>query len=258
MARLRVLVPVNGAYSGKLRVKRATGTLDIEGVERVLSTPSVQAIVLARQLQAAGAEIVALHVDRGAGEWVLREALSHGIDQAVLVEGATGYEGDAAARASLIADVYRHYGPFDVVIGPAWSEFGGFTGTLAAVAGQLELPCVVGVRSIATEGFAFRIAYESIFGTYDLRIPRPCVVLAGDLPVEQPTAWGIHDAHRVKGIIRVQADEAALAKPFTKRLRIEGVQEERRTLEQVDGATLVRRMRSRGLIPEKNGKEAKS
>lgn len=253
MARLRALVPVNGAYTGKLRVKRATGTLDVEGVERVLSTPSVQALVLARQLQQSGAELVALHVDRGGGEWVLREALSHGVDQGVLIEGAQDYEGDAAARASLIADVYRHYGPFDVVIGPAWSEFGGFTGTLAAVAGQLDLPCVVGVHQIATEGFAFRIHYQSIFGDYELRIPRPCVVLAGDLPIEQPTAWGIHDAHRVKGIIRVQADEATLAKPLTKRLRIEAVQEERRNLEQVDGATLVRRMRSRGLVPEKNG-----
>lgn len=258
MARLRVLVPVNGAYSGKLRVKRSTGSLDIEGVDRVLSLPSVQAITLARQLQKEGAEIIAIHVDRGGGEWVLREALSHGVDQGVLIEGAADYEGDAAARAALIADVYRHYGPYDVVIGPAWSEFGGFTGTLAAVAGQLDLPCTVGVRSIATEGFAFRIQYESIFGDYELRIPRPCVVLAGDLPVEQPSAGGIHDAHRVKGLIRVQADEAALAKPLTKRLRIEAVQEEKRTLEQVDGATLVRRMRSRGLIPEKNGKGGKA
>src|ERR1051326_3123398 len=253
MARLRVLVPVNGAYAGKLRVRRSTGTLDVEGVERVLSAPSVQAIALAKQLQKDGAELVAIHVDRGAGEWVLREALSHGVDQGVLIEGAQGYEGDAATRASLIADVYRHYGPFDVVIGPAWSEFGGFTGTLAAVAGQLEIPVVVGVRAIATEGFALRTTYESIFGTYELRIPRPCVVLAGDLAVQHPTAWGIHDAHRVKGLIRVQADEAALAKPLTRRLRIEGIQDERRTLEQVDGATLVRRMRSRGLIPEKNG-----
>jgi len=219
----------------------------------VLSTPSVQAIGLAKQLQREGAELVAIHVDRGGGEWVLREALSHGVDQGVLIEGAQGYEGDAAARASLIADVYRQYGPFDVVVGPAWSEFGGFTGTLAAVAGQLELPCTVGVRSIATEGFAFRIRYESLFGDYELRIPRPCVVLAGDVPVEQPTAWGIHDAHRAKGLIRVQADTAALAKPLTKRLRVEAVQEERRNLEQVDGATLVRRMRSRGLIPEKDG-----
>ena len=258
MGRLRVLIPVNGAYSGKLRVKRATGTMDVEGVERVLSTPSVQAITLARQLQKEGAELVAIHVDRGGGEWVLREAVSHGVDQGVLIEGALGYEGDAAARASLIADVYRQYGPFDVVVGPAWSEFGGFTGTLAAVAGQLELPCSVGVRSIRTEGFAFRIQYESLFGTYELRVPRPCVVLAGDVPPGDPTAWGIHDAHRVKGLIRVQADEATLARPLTRRLRIGAVQDERRTLEQVDGATLVRRMRSRGLIPEANGNGGKA
>jgi electron transfer flavoprotein alpha/beta subunit len=253
MARLRVLVPVNGAYFGKLRVKKSTGTLDIDGVDRVLSTPSVQAITLARQLQAEGAEVVAIHVDRGGGEWVLREALSHGVDQGILIEGAEGYEGDAAARASLIAGVYRDYGPFDAVVGPSWSEFGGFTGTLAAVAGQLDLPCAVGVRSIKTDGFAFQIEYESIFGDYELRVPRPCVILAGDLKVEQPSAWGIHDAHH-KGLIRVQADEATLAKPLTRRMRIEGVQDERRTLEQVDGPTLVRRMRSRGLIPEAPGK----
>lgn len=258
MSGLRVLVPVNGAYAGKLRVKRATGTLDVDGVDRVLSGPSVQAITLAKQLQADGAEIVAIHVDRGGGDEVLREALSHGVDQGILIQGTLQYEGDAAARASLIADVYRQYGPFDVVIGPAWSEFGGFTGTLAAVAGELELPVAVGVRSIRTAGFAFKIAYESLFGDYELQVPRPCVIIAGDLPPAYPTAWGIHDAHRSKGVIRVQADANTLAKPLTKRIRIEAVTEERRTLEQVDGETLVRRMRSRGLVPEKNGKGGKA
>lgn len=251
--RLRVLIPINGAYFGKLRVRRATGTLDIEGVERILSVPSAQAIALAKKLQDDGAELVAIHVDRGAGEWVVREAMSHGVDQGILIQGTEGYEGDAAARASLIADVYRQYGPFDVVIGAAWSEFGGFTGTLAAVAGELDLPLSVGVRTIRTEGFAFRIEYESIFGDYELRVPRPCVVVAGDLPIPHPTAWGIHDAHRTKGIVRVQADAGTLQKALTKRLRIEPIPDEVRNLEQVDGATLVRRMRSRALIPEKNG-----
>ncbi len=254
MARLRVLVPINGAYNGSLRIKRATGTLDVDGVDRVLSGPSAQAITLARQLQADGAELVAIHVDRGGGEEVLREAMAHGVDQGILIQGTQEYESDAAARASLIADVYRQYGPFDVVIGPAWSEFGGFTGTLAAVAGELELPVVVGVRSVRTEGFAFKIHYTSLFGDYELQVPRPCVVIAGDLAPAYPTAWGIHDAHRSKGVIKVQADEATLAKPLTKRLRIEGVTAERRTLEQVDGATLVRRMRSRSLIADKASK----
>lgn len=254
MSRLRVLVPVNGAYSGKLRVQRGSGRLDAEGAERILSRPSAQAITLAKNLQSEGAELVAIHVDRGGGEDVLREALATGADQGVLIEGTLDYEGDAAARASLISDVYRQYGPFDAVIGPAWSEFGGFTGTLPAVAGQLDLPCVVGVKTIRTEGFAFRIAYESIFGDYDIRIPRPCVVLVGDIPAAHPTAWAIYDAHRVKGLIRVQADRRALGKPLTKRLRIEPIKPEVRPLEEVDGATLVRRMRSRGLIAENGGK----
>lgn len=258
MPRLRVLVPVNGAYSGKLRVKRATGTLDIDGVERVLSDPSAQAITLARQLQADGAELVAIHVDRGGGEEVLREALAHGVDQGILIQGTQHEESDAAARATLIADVYRQYGPFDVVVGPAWSEFGGFTGTLAAVAGELELPVAVGVRSIRTEGFAFKIHYASLFGDYELQVPRPCVIIAGDLPPAYASTWGIHDAYRAKGVIKVQADQSTLAKSLSKRLRIEAVAQERRTLEQVDGATLVRRMRSRGLIADKDGREAKA
>lgn len=253
MPRLRVLVPVNGAYAGKLRVKRATGTLDIDGIDRVLSGPSAQAITLAKQLQSAGAELVAIHVDRGGGEEVLREALAHGVDQGILVQGTEAYEGDAAARATLIAEVYAQHGPFDAVLGPAWSEFGGFTGTLAAVAGELELPVAVGVRSIQPDKDGFAIQYESIFGDYDLHVPRPCVIITGDVQAGYATAWGIHDAHREKGIIRIQADSNALAKPLTRRVRIEAIAEERRNLEQVDGATLVRRMRSRGLIADKNG-----
>jgi electron transfer flavoprotein alpha/beta subunit len=248
-----VLVPVTGAFYGHLRVQRATGKLDTEGVDRILSPESVQAIALAKQLQASGADIVAAHVDKGAGEEVLREALAFGLDQGILIEGAEQVESDASSRAATIADVYRQTGPYDAVIGPARSEFSGFTGTLSAMAGILELPLVVGVRTIAPDGKQLKIRYESIFGDYDLRIPRPCVVLAGDVPPGWPTAWGIHDAYDQKGILRVQADQFAVQKGFTKRVRIEAVKPESRTVEEVDGPTMVRRLRSRSLIPERKG-----
>ncbi|HLF16844.1 MAG TPA: hypothetical protein VI796_05370, partial [Candidatus Thermoplasmatota archaeon] len=208
---------------------------------------------LAKQLQPHGAQVVAVHVDKGAGEWVLREAMSHGLDQGILIEGTEGQDSDASSRATTIADVVRQNGPFDAVIGPAWSEFSGFTGALYAVAGQLDLPLVVGVRSIASEGAGFRIGYESIFGDYDLRIPRPCVVVAGDVPPAHPTAWGIHDGHLKQGILRVKADQFAAQKPLTKRLRIEALKEDWLALEEVDGATLVRRLRSRALVPDRRG-----
>lgn len=248
-SRPRILVPVTGAFHGRLRLRRSTGTLDTEGLERVLSLESAQAISLAKQLD--GAELVAVHVDKGAGEEVLREALAHGVAQGILIEGARHNESDASTRAATIADIYRENGPFDAVVGPARSEFAGFTGALAAVAGQLEMPCVVGVSRLAQEDGGFRIQYQSLFGDYDLRIPRPSVILAGDIPPSHPSAWGIHDAWRVRGILRVQADRYRVAKALTKRLRIESVPQETHALEPVDAATLVRRMRSRGLIAER-------
>lgn len=251
--KLRVLVPVTGAFHGKLRLRRSTGTLDTEGLDRVLSPESLRALALARQLRPFGADLVAVHVDIGGGEEVLREALAHGLDQGILIEGARHEGADASTRAATIADVYRQTGPYDAVIGPPTSEFSGFTGALAAVAAHLDLPCVVGVREIEPDGAGLRIAYQSLFGDYQLRIPRPCVVLAGDLVPSHPTAWGIHDAHRVRGILRVQADRFAAQQALTKRLRIEAVPSESQTMEEVDGATLVRRMRSRALIPERNG-----
>lgn len=250
---LRVLVPVTGAFDGALRVRRQSGTLDTEGLDRVLSQASGQAIALAKQLQP-HASLVAVHVDKGGGEEVLREAMAYGFDQGLLIDPG-GTASDPTTRAATLADVYRQYGPFDVVVGPARSEFAGLTGALAAVAGLLDLPVVVGVREIAADGDGFRIRYESLFGDYDLRIPRPSVVLAGDVPRMYPSSWGIHDAHRVKGILRVQADRFASQKPLTRRVRVEAVQPEVRTLETVDGPSLVRRMRSRSLIgdPPKGG-----
>ncbi|MEA3191517.1 MAG: electron transfer flavoprotein beta subunit [Thermoplasmata archaeon] len=250
MSRLRILIPVTGAFFGRIRLRRSSGTLDTEGLDRVLSEPSARAITLALQLRP-DAELVAVHVDKGAGEEVLREALAHGVDQGILIEGAHDVEADALARAATIARVYRENGPFDAILGPARSEFSGFTGALAALAGQLELPCVVGVRSIKPEGAGFRIQYHSPFGDYDLRIPRPCVVTAGDIQAGQPPAGGIHDAWATRGLLRVPADELDRGKPATKRVRIEQQPTESRTLEQVDGATLVRRMRSRSLIGER-------
>lgn len=246
---MKILVPVTGAFHGKLRVRRSTGTLDTEGLERVLSDPSVRAIGLAKQLAPHGAQTVAVHIGKGAGEDVLREALAHGIDQGILVEGAHAVS-DASVRAATIADVYRQHGRFDAVIGPARSEFAGFSGTLAAVAGQLDLPCVVGVESIAPEGHGFRIGYRSIFGRYQLAIPRPCVVLAGDVAPAYPTSWGIRDAYHDRGVLRVQADQYAIRKPLTRRARIEAARPEAQAVEEVDGPTLVRRLRSRALLEE--------
>ncbi len=247
---MKVLIPVTGAFHGRLRVRRSTGTLDTEGLLRVLSDPSIRAISLAKQLQAeAGAELVAVHVDKGAGDHVLREALAHGVDQGILIEGATGAS-DAMVRAATIADVYKQHGRFDCVIGPARSEFAGFSGTLAAVAGALDLPCVVGVRGIRAQGDGFEIDYASIFGEYQLEIPRPCVVLAGDVPLSHPTAQGIQDAYSDRGLLRVQADQYTVAQARTNRLRVEPVKPEAQSMEEVDGATLVRRLRSRALLPE--------
>ncbi len=251
---LRVLVPVTGAFHGRLRVRRSTGTLDTEGLERILSDPSVRAISLAKRLREhagdAGAELLAVHVNKGGGEAILREAIAHGIDQGILVQGAPRETSDASVRAATIADVYRQHGPFDAVVGPARSEFGGFSGTLAAVAGHLDLPCVVGVSDLRPDGDGFGIDYRSIFGSYKLHIPRPCVVLAGDVAPSYPTAWGIHDAYQERGILRVQADQYAVRAALTRRQRIEAVREERQSVEEVEGGTLVRGLRSRALVPE--------
>lgn len=248
--RIRVLVAVTGAFYGALRVRRSSGELDTEGLDRILSEPSVRALAVAKRLQAQGAELVAVHVDKGAGEDVLREALAHGVDQAILVQGATP-ESDASTRAATIADVYEKHGPFDAIIGPARSSFGGFSGALAGVAGRLGLPCFIGVKGVAAEAAGFRIQYHSIFGDYDLRVPKPCILLAGDVPPSYPTAWGIREAFEARGLLRVQADQYEAQAPLTKRVRIEAVRAETRSVEDVDGATLVRRLRSRSVIAEK-------
>ncbi len=248
---MRVLVPVTGAFYGRLRVRRSSGRLDTEGLERVLSEPSIRAISLAKQLD--DAELVAVHVDKGDGELILREAMSHGMHRGILIEGARVNRSDAGTRAQTMAEVYKQNGPFDAVIGPARSEFAGFSGALAALAGNLEIPIVVGARAIAPDGDGFTINYRSIFGDYDLHIPRPCVVLAGDVPASHPTAWDIHDAHRVHGILRVAADTLHVADPVTTRERLEPVPRSETVLEEVDGTTLVRRLRSRSLVPEQGG-----
>ncbi len=250
---MKILIAVTGAFHGRLRVRRASGQLDTEGLERVLSEPSVRAIGLAKQLDA---ELVGVHVDKGAGEDILREAMAHGLDQGILIEGAPS-PSDAVTRAATIADVVAQHGPFDAIIGPARSEFAGFSGTLAAVAGKLDLPCVVGVRSIESEKDAFVIDYASIFGSYSLRIPKPCVMLASsEVPPSYPTAWGIHDAYKGRGILRVQADQYAIQKARTERRRIEPVRGEAQSVEEVDGATLLRRLRSKNLLPEEDVGEA--
>lgn len=246
----RLLVPVTGSFAGRLRVRRSTGHLDAEGVDRVLSMASRRALSLALQL-GDEVEVTAVHIDKGAGEDILREALAHGAAHGLLIEGGDEQAApDAAVRAATLADVYRQNGPFDAVIGPASSDFSGFTGALAAMAGGLDLPCVHGAHSIALADGGFSIGYSSMFGDYDLRIPRPCVVLAGDVPVVHADAWNIARAYE-QGILRLRASQFQATAARTRRLRIEQERPAETRPEQVDAATLVRRLRSRALVGER-------
>ena len=124
---------------------------------------------------------------------------------------------------------------------------------VAAVAGHLDLPCAVGVTSVRSDDDAATIGYKSIFGQYELKVPRPAVLLAGDVAPSYPTSWGIQDAYEGRGILRVQVDQYATSPAQTKRVRIEPNKPVAESMEEVDGSTLIRRLRSRTLLPEQGG-----
>lgn len=248
---MKILVAVTGAFHGKLRVRRSSGTLDTEGLERVLSPGSNDALSLALQIkEETSAEITAVHLDRGWGEGVAREALASGADQAVLIEWSQEWDCDAGVRAATIADLYQQNGGYDLVIGPSESSFGGFSGALAAVAGSLQLPLATGARKLSMNDKKLRVVYGSIFGDYDVDFPLPAVVMAGDVEKRYATSWSIAAAYQSKGILRVRGDAYRIQKPRTRRQRIEEIRPAAVSSEEVDGGTLVRRLRSRSLIPE--------
>ncbi len=147
---MRILVPLKYVPdTDEIKIDEATGTMIREGIPGIINPLDLYAVEKALQLKDKhNGEIVALSMGPPAAEEALREALSMGVDQAVLLTDRCFAGSDTWATAHTLSRAAQKLGHFDLILcGERATD--GETGQVGPEIGaMLELPIITYVSRI--------------------------------------------------------------------------------------------------------------
>ncbi len=182
---MRIVVPIKQVpETNAVRMDEETGTMIREGVEAIVNPLDLYAIEAALRLreQAAGrsdepCEVVAVSMGPPAAERALREAISMGVDSAVLLTDKAFAGSDTWATSYVLAAAVRKLGAFDLILcGERATD--GDTGQVGpGVAAWLDLPAVTYVGKIDAVGDGVCRVHRLVEDGYEvLEADLPCVL----------------------------------------------------------------------------------
>jgi len=150
---MRIIIPIKQVpETANVKMDDETGTMIREGVEAIVNPLDLYAIEAAigiKETRPAGdCELVAVSMGPPNAAAALREAISMGIDSAVLITDRAFAGSDTWATSYVLAAAIRKLGAFDLIIcGERATD--GDTGQVGpAIAAWLDLPAVTYVSSI--------------------------------------------------------------------------------------------------------------
>ena len=156
---------------------RPDGTIDRRGSTPITNPADLHAIEAALQLCD---EVVALSMGPAAADSTLREAISLGVDRAVLLSDRLLAGSDTWATANALAAAIERLGGADLVVG-GMAALDGETGQVGpSVAQRLGWPQATGCESISLADGAI-LAQRIVEGGFEeLRVPLPAVVTVAE------------------------------------------------------------------------------
>lgn len=161
-----------------VRLDEATGTVVRAGVESIVNPLDLYAVETAVRLCAEyGGESVAFSMGPAKADEALREALSMGVDEAVLISDRAFAGSDTWATAYVLAEAIRRHGEFDLILcGERATD--GDTGQVGPeVAASLDWPTATYVNHVeAAEGGFVRLTRRVETGTECLLVKTPALV----------------------------------------------------------------------------------
>ena len=196
----------------EMRLDRTTQRLVRTG-RFTLSSLDRHAVEAAARLKSAnsGAEAIAIAMAPSAGTPALREALSVGIDRAVLIADSRLEGSDMLATSRVLAAAIARESPDIVLWGPQ-SDDGGGSMLWAAVAERLALPAVSQAVELELTDGVVVARRQTEHGYETLRSPLPVLVSVGTA-VNQPRLASVKGkvAARGKPIQLVNLETLGLA-----------------------------------------------
>ena len=162
-----------------VRIDPKTNTLVRQGVESITNPFDLYAIEAALQLKdSLGAKTTVITMGPPQAEKSLREALSLGVDEAVLLSDRAFAGADTWATSRTLAEAIKKLGPVDLVVCGKQAIDGDTAQVGPEVATLLDLPCITYVRKIEIEdgNGTMKVERATDSGYEILRVQIPAVV----------------------------------------------------------------------------------
>jgi len=219
-----------------VRINPETNTLMREGVESIINPFDMYAIEEALRLKARlGGKVTAISMGPPQAETALREAISMGVDDGILLTDRAFAGSDTWATSYTLAMAIRKLGQFDLIICGKQASDGDTAQVGPGIATHLDLPQITYVRKMETIDERRIVAERLLENGYEvIEAPLPCLLtvvkeineprlpsLKGKLAAKKAviTKWGAADLPVEKGKIGLEGSPTKVVKIFTPKPR---------------------------------------
>ena len=176
---MKIIVPIKQVpETGNVKMDEKTGTMIREGVESIVNPLDLYAIECALQLKEQfGGNISVLSMGPPKAEKAIREALSMGCDDGVLLTDKAFAGSDTWATSYVLSQAVKELGEFDIIVAGVRATDGDTGQVGPEMASMLNLPVATFVSKILSiEGNTVTVE-RLIEGGYEtVRMPLPCLI----------------------------------------------------------------------------------
>jgi electron transfer flavoprotein beta subunit len=176
---MRILVPVKQVpETGNVKMDEKTGTMIREGVESIVNPLDLYSIECALHLRERhGGTVTVISMGPPKAEKAIREALSMGCDDGVLLSDRAFAGADTWATSHVLAQAVRALGAFDIIVAGVRATDGDTGQVGPEMASMLDLPAATFVSGILSVGDGAIVVERLVEGGYEtLRLPLPCLI----------------------------------------------------------------------------------
>ncbi len=211
---MHLIVPIKQVpETGNVKMDEKTGTMIRDGVESIVNPLDLYAIECALQLKERhGGKITVISMGPPKAEKAIREALSMGCDDGVLLSDKAFAGADTWATSYVLAGAVKSVGAYDVIITGVRATDGDTGQVGPEMASMLDLPIATFVSKIIDIQKDSMTVERLIEGGYEtVRLPIPCLLsVVNEISFPRlPTLRGKQSA-RVKTVPMRSKDDLGL------------------------------------------------
>jgi electron transfer flavoprotein beta subunit len=176
---LKIIVPIKQVpESSNVKMDPETGTVIRAGVETVVNTLDLYALEAALQLKEKhGGTVTAISMGPPQAMRVLKEAVSMGCDDAVLISDKKFGGSDTHATSYTLAEAIRKLGKVDIIVTGERATDGDTAQVGTGIAAWLDLPLATYVsKVIGIKGDRIEVERLVEEGYQKLSVPLPCLM----------------------------------------------------------------------------------